>query len=64
MDTITWNDFEKIMIMGNQGLTKLLLIYLFNKDLLTTSEFKNLKIKYAAAINFKGENLDDVLKEI
>lgn len=61
---VMWNDFEKTMIMGNQGLTKLLLIYLFDKNLLRPFEIRNLKNRYAAAINFQGENLDDVLNEI
>ena len=61
---VMWNDFEKTMIMGNQVLTKLLLIYLFDKSLLKPFEVRNLKNRYAAAINFQGKNLDDVLNEI
>lgn len=61
---VLWNDFEKTMIMGTQGLTKLLLMYLFEKEILKPFELRNLKNRYAAAINFQGENIDDVLNEI
>lgn len=61
---VMWNDFEKTMIMGNQGLTKLLLMYLFDKNLLRPFELRNMMNRYAAALNFKGDNIEDVLKEI
>lgn len=61
---VLWNDFEKIMIMGNQGLTKLLLIYLFDKSLLRPFEIKILNTRYAAAINFQGSNVNDALNEL
>jgi DNA sulfur modification protein DndB len=61
---VLWNDFEKTMIMGNQGLTKLLLMYLFDNALLRPFEKSNLIKRYAAAINYQGENLDEVLNEI
>lgn len=61
---VMWNDFEKTMIMGNQGLTKLLFIYMFNKSILKPAELEAIKKKYAAAINFQGENLEDVLNKI
>lgn len=61
---VMWNDFEKTMIMGNQGLTKLLLIYQFDKSILKPAELGAIKNKYAAAINFQGDSLDDVLNEI
>jgi DNA sulfur modification protein DndB len=61
---VMWNDFEKTMIMGNQGLTKLLLIYLFDKSILKPAELNAIKNKYAAAINFQGEDLDNVFNEI
>lgn len=61
---VMWNDFEKTMIMGNQGLTKLLLIYLFDKTLVKPAEINVIKNKYAAAINYQGEDLNKVLDEI
>ncbi|NOT92477.1 DGQHR domain-containing protein [Ferruginibacter sp.] len=61
---VMWNDFEKTMIMGNQGLTKLLLIYLFDSTVLKPAELGALKNKYAASINFQGDNLDEVLDQI
>ncbi len=61
---VMWNDFEKIMIMNNQGLTKLLLIFKFDPTLLKNVERSVIKNKYAAAINFQGENLDDIFRDL
>jgi DNA sulfur modification protein DndB len=57
---IMWNNYEKIMIMGNQGITKLFLLYLFDNNILRPFEVRNLKLKYSAAISFEGE-IDKVL---
>jgi len=51
---VLWNSFEHTMIMGNQGLTKLLILYLYS-DVIRPAELKNLKLKYAASINFEGD---------
>lgn len=61
---VLWNDIEKKMIMGNQGLTKLLLIYIYDKEILKPSEVMTLKKKYAAAINYQEDNLDGVLGDL
>ncbi len=61
---VLWNDFEKTMLMGNQKLTKLILMYKFDKQILELIEIETLKTKYAAAINFQGENTESVLHEI
>lgn len=61
---VMWNDFEKTMIMGNQGLTKLLLIYKFDQTLIKPAELGAIKNKYAASINFQGLNLNEVLNDV
>jgi len=61
---VLWNEFESIMIMGNQGLTKLLLMYKYDENVLRSHERINLTKGYAAAINFSGENLNHVLEDV
>ncbi len=61
---VVWNDFEKKMIMGKQGLTKLLLIYLYDNSFVKPSELKSIVIQYSAAINYQGDDLNQVLTEI
>ncbi|OCA80579.1 hypothetical protein BBH99_00305 [Chryseobacterium contaminans] len=61
---VLWNDFEKTMIMGNKTLIKSILKYKYDESLLKQYELQNLKTKYASAINFQGNNIDDVLKDI
>lgn len=61
---VVWNDYEKKMIMGNKSLTKLILLYMYDSKLLTTSELASLKKSYAAAINFEGKNINSVLSQI
>jgi DNA sulfur modification protein DndB len=60
---VLWNDYEKTMIMGNQTLTKFILMYKYDKNLLKASEKGNLINRYASAINYQGE-ITEVLKEI
>ena len=52
---VVWNPYEGLMIMGNQGFTKLLAIFLYDNELLRPNERKNLQLKYAAAISYEGE---------
>jgi len=60
---ILWNNYEKIMIMGNQGITKLFIIFLFDNSLLRPAELINLSIKYAASTAYEG-NIDTVLDNL
>lgn len=60
---VVWNNYEKTMIMSNQGVTKLFLLYLYDNEILRPFELRNLKVKYAAAISFEG-NVDDVLEAL
>jgi DNA sulfur modification protein DndB len=59
---VLWNSYENTMIMGSQGTTKLLLLYLY-QGVIRPTELKNLRIKYAAAINYT-ENIEGVLETI
>lgn len=61
---VLWNDHEKTMIMANKTLVKHILKYKFDKSILKASELNNIKLKYASAINFEGNNLEELLKEI
>ncbi|WP_259016571.1 DGQHR domain-containing protein [Emticicia fluvialis] len=61
---VLWNDYNKTMIMGNKTLTKQILIYIYQQDLLKATEKESLIQKYAHAINFDGQNVSDVLMEI
>jgi DNA sulfur modification protein DndB len=60
---VLWNNYERKMIMGNQGITKLFLMYLYDTSLLRPFEIKNLSVKYAAATNYQGE-LENVLRTL
>lgn len=61
---VIWNDFEKTMIMGNKTLIKSILKYKYDQNILKPYELNNLKLRYASAINFQGENIEDVLLEV
>ncbi len=60
---VVWDKYEKKMIMGSQVLTKLLLLYKYDRELLKPGELEKLEEGYASKINYKG-NVKDVLKEI
>ena len=61
---ILWNQVENKMIMNSNTITKLMLEYMFNAEVLTESEILKLKEGYASKTSFKGENINDVLKGI
>lgn len=60
---VLWNDFEKTMIMGSRPLVKTILKYKFNPDTIRPFELENLKNKYASAINYQGNNINEILKD-
>lgn len=60
---VVWNPYEHLMIMGNQGITKLLVQFLFDRSILRPFEIRNLQLKYAAAISHDGE-IENVLDTI
>ena len=55
---VFWSPNNQTMIMGNNPLAVLLLMYMYNPDLLTEKEMERLKKRYADALQL--ENLEDV----
>lgn len=60
---VVWNPIEKKMLMNSSLLTYLLLIYLYDRDLLNANELQKLKEGYASKISYE-QDLDNVLDEI
>lgn len=55
---VFWSPNNQTMIMGNNPLAVLLLMYMYNPDLLTEKEMERLKKRYADALQL--ENIEDV----
>lgn len=60
---VVWNPIEKKMLMNASSLTYLLLIYLYDNELLQANELQKLKEGYASKISYE-QDLDNVLNEI
>lgn len=60
---VVWNPIEKKMIMNSASLIYLLLIYLYDNNLLQANELQKLKEGYASKISYELD-LDNVLNEI
>ncbi len=60
---VLWNPNAHTMVMGNEGLVKLLLIYLYG-DIVKPGELESIKKQYADRISYVGENLENVLDGI
>lgn len=60
---VVWNPIEKKMLMNSSSLIYLLLIYLYDNELLQGSELQKLKEGYASKISYE-QDLDNVLNEI
>lgn len=60
---VVWNPIEKKMLMNSASLTHLLLIYLYDNELLKPNELQKLKEGYASKISYE-QDLDNVLNEI
>lgn len=61
---ILWNPIEKTMIMGSSGIVKLLLLYIYNKNIIRPSELTSLKEKYAAKLGLEIDQVSNALIEI
>jgi DNA sulfur modification protein DndB len=61
---VVWNPIQKKMIMNSDSLTQLLLMYLYDEDLLTASEIKKLREGYASRISYEDADLEHVLDGI
>lgn len=60
---VVWNPIEKKMIMNSDTLTQLLLIYLYDKDILEVKELNKLKQGYASKMSNQMD-IENILKEI
>jgi len=60
---VVWNPIEKKMLMNSSSLIYLLLIYLYDNELLQSNELQKLKEGYASKISYE-QDLDNVLNEI
>lgn len=61
---VAWNPIEQKMIMSSDSVIQLLLIYLYDADILDQKELKKLKEGYAARISYDNPNIDNVLDGI
>lgn len=61
---VLWNPSEKTMIMGNNVLVKLLLIYMYEPSLLTDYEIDSMIQKYSDRISYSGETIEDSINNI
>ncbi|TGD58987.1 DNA sulfur modification protein DndB [Flavobacterium humi] len=61
---VAWNPIEHKMVMSSDSVIQLLLLYLYNSEILEAKETKKLKEGYAAKISYENPNLDDVLNDI
>ncbi|MCD0487920.1 DGQHR domain-containing protein [Pedobacter sp. MC2016-14] len=62
---VLWNPVEHKMHNNEDTLTQLLLIFLFDRHLLTESELKKLKLSYASKISYDGDiNNDNFISSI
>jgi len=61
---VLWNPIEKTMIMGNDVLVKLLLIFIYDQSILTVKERDLLIQKYSDRMGFKGVEISNVLNDV
>lgn len=61
---VLWNPTEKTMVMGNEVLVKLLLLYIYDRSILTEKELAALTQKYADRIGYDGDVIINVLNDI
>ena len=61
---VLWNPIEKTMIMGTQTVVKLLLLYKYDSTILTSSEMKSFKEKYASLNSIDEKLMDNALVNI
>lgn len=61
---VAWNPTERKMIMGSDLVIQLLLIYLYDEELLEQEELQKLRTGYASKIAYRGDDLTTVLDGI
>ncbi len=63
-ENVLWNPNDKTMIMGNQALVKLILIYSYDKNILNKKEIESLIDKYADKKSYMGVEKENLLKDL
>lgn len=58
---VAWNPTTKKMIMRSDSITQLLMVYMFDKDLLDASELEVTRQVYASKIAYEGDEPENVL---
>lgn len=58
---VAWNPIEKKMLMNSGSIIQLLLIYLYDEDILEAKELQKLKEGYASKISYDNPDLNNVL---
>lgn len=61
---VAWNPTERKMIMGSDLVIQLLLIYLYDEDLLEQQELQKLRTGYASKIAYEGNDPANILEGI
>lgn len=61
---VMWNPIENKMIMNQSALTRLLLIYLYDDNILTEAEKTKIKEGYASKLNILEEEVFEILNSI
>ena len=58
---LLWEPITKTMNMMNETFIRLLLMFMYDRQLLTEKEMNSLRTKYAAAIDCNLSSVDDIL---
>ncbi|MEX1029106.1 MAG: DNA sulfur modification protein DndB [Paenibacillaceae bacterium] len=61
---VIWNDVDKTIIGGDNILIKLLLLFMYDKDLLKENELNSLKAKFGGKLGLQGADLEEVLDNL
>lgn len=61
---VIWNDVDKTIIGGDNVLIKLLLMFMYEKELLKQNELKSLKAKFGGKLGLTGNDLEEVLNNL
>lgn len=61
---VIWNDVEKKIIGGDNVLVKLLLIYMYDRELLKPNEMNSLITKFGGKLGLQGDEVEEILTDI
>lgn len=61
---VAWNPKEKRMIMNSDSVIQLLLVYLYDDELLNETELTKLKEGYASKVSPDTDDIENILKDI